>query len=192
MLSDKLRPIIEPVTSGVGRALARAGATPNGLTAAGLLAVVGCSGLIVAGHARLAGVLLIPSVILDVLDGALARATGRVSKWGGYFDSVADRIADAALLGAIAYAAASVNSRLLAAAMGAMVLSFLVSYARAKAEALGFSAAGGPGERPERAAVLIAGLVFNLVEAAVWVIIALALITFVVRCAAVRRQAMSS
>lgn len=185
-----MRPIIDPITSGTGRALARAHVSPNGLTATGLAMTLACAALIGAGHSRAAGILLIPSVIIDVLDGALARATGRVTAWGGFLDSVSDRVGDGALLAGVAWAASrDDDSRLLAAALVAMVLSFLVPYARAKAEGLGYQTASGPGERPERAVIMILGLLSGLVEAAVWLIALLTAITFVARCLSVKRQA---
>lgn len=187
MLSEIFRPIIEPLTAGAGRRLARARISPNMLTAAGLVATFGVAWLIASRRPLLAGLILIPTVILDVLDGALARASGRVTPWGGYLDSVADRVSDGALLAAVAWAAE--EPRLLAAALAAMVLSFLVPYARAKAEALGAAVRSGPGERAERAVILILGLILGIVEAAMWTIAALATWTFAVRCLTVWRQA---
>ena len=135
----------------------------------GLLAQVGVAWVIAAGRPVLAGVLLIPAVILDVLDGAVARATGTVTRWGGFYDAVADRVADGALLAGVAWSARSGQPRLLAATLTAMVLSFCVPYARAKAEAFGYQTRSGPGERAERAVILIVGLILGLVEAAMWI-----------------------
>lgn len=188
MLNEKLRPIIEPFTTGTGRVLARAKISPNGLTTMGLAAMVFCSWLIVDGRPLLAGLLLIPAFLIDVFDGALARATGRVTKWGSYFDSVSDRIADGVLFGAFVWVARA-ETRLLAAALLALVITLLVPYARAKAEALGFTAASGLGERAERAVVICAGLILGYEEAALWIISALTLFTFVGRSLSVRRQA---
>ena len=188
VLSKIFRPIIEPFTAAASTVLARARLTPDALTAIGLLAVLGVAWLIAVDRTFLAGILLIPAVIIDVLDGALARATGRVSAWGGYFDAVSDRIADGALLGALAWSARETEPRLMGAAILAMVMQFLVPYARAKAEALGFEAAGGPGERAERVVILIIGLILGLEEMAVWAIVVLAAISFVSRTTSVRRQ----
>ena len=189
MLNEKLRPIIEPITSGAGRALAKAHLTPNALTTIGLAGTILCAWLIVDGRERLAGFLLIPFVIVDVLDGATARAMNRVTVWGGFYDSVCDRIGDGALFAAVAWAARIGNERLAAAALVALIATMLVPYARAKAEALGYRTASGPGERAERAIVFIAGLILHRIEVAVWVIVALTTYTFVVRCAGVWRQA---
>lgn len=189
MLNEKLRPIIEPFTTGTGRVLARAHISPNGLTTIGLLAMVGCSWLVAIGREFLAGICLIPAFFIDVFDGALARATGRVTVWGGYYDSVSDRIADGVLFGAFAWLVRDDGSRVFAAAVLALVATQLVPYARAKAEALGFEVPGGVGERAERAVIVCAGLILGYVEAALWATSAVTLVTFAARVRAVRRQA---
>jgi CDP-diacylglycerol--glycerol-3-phosphate 3-phosphatidyltransferase len=188
VLNERLRPVIEPLTSGAGRALARAHLTPNALTTIGLAGTLACAWLIVDGRTRAAGALLIPFVIVDVLDGATARAMNRVTAWGGFYDSVCDRVGDGALLGAIAWAARVGAPRLCAASLVALVATMCVPYARAKAEAMNVSAGSGPGERAERAIILIAGLILLRVEIAVWTVAALTIYTFVARCVAVWRQ----
>src|SRR5687768_15698737 len=105
VLGEKLRPVIEPITGSVGRGLARVGFTPNTLTTIGLLGTIGCAWTIQSGHYFVGGLLLIVPMIVDVLDGATARAMGRVTAWGGFYDSVADRIGDGVLLAAIAWSA---------------------------------------------------------------------------------------
>ncbi|MCA1830368.1 MAG: CDP-alcohol phosphatidyltransferase family protein [Actinomycetota bacterium] len=188
MLAARLRPVIEPLTSGVGRALARAHLSPNALTSIGLAGTIFCAWLIADGHPRIAGVILIAPMIVDVLDGATARATGRVTVWGGFYDSVADRVGDGALFAGIAWLARIHHPRELAAALTAMVFTFCVPYARAKAESVGLRTVPGPGERAERAVILIVGLIFSVVEPALWVVSALTLWTFVTRVATVWRQ----
>src|SRR6266536_3011864 len=102
MLNDKVRPLIKPFAEGVGRVLAKFGFTPNMVTSIALLWTFVVVWLIVIGHRTMAGIVMIPAWFLDIFDGALARVTGRVTVWGGFFDSVADRIGDGALLAAIA------------------------------------------------------------------------------------------
>lgn len=190
MLNDKVRPLIQPFTAGVGRAMARVGLTPNMVTSLGLLLTFFCVWLIVIGHRQLAGIVMIPAWFLDVFDGALARVTNRVTAWGGFFDSVADRIGDGALLAAIASLGWRYHRpRILVAGLVAMVVTSLVPYARAKAEALGYTVAGGPGERAERAVFISAGLILHVEEGAMWVLTALCLFTFATRCLSVYRQA---
>jgi len=190
MLNDKVRPLIQPFTAGVGRAMARVGLTPNMVTSIGLLWTFVVVWLIVIGHRTLAGIVMIPAWFLDVFDGALARVTNRVTVWGGFFDSVADRIGDGALLAAIASLGWRYHRpRVLIAGLVAMVVTSLVPYARAKAEALGYTVASGPGERAERAILISAGLILHVEEGAMWVLTALCLVTFLSRCISVYRQA---
>ena len=189
VLNEKIRPVIEPITTGTGRLLARAHISPNGLTITGLLAVAGCAALLASGRTVLAGLLLVPAFLLDVFDGALARVTGRVSAWGGFLDSVADRVADAIVFGAFAWLYRDGEPRLFIASLTALAVTQFVPYARSKAEALGFTAPGGLGERGERAVLVIIGLVFGIEEIALWLIVATAVVTFLARIKAVRDQA---
>lgn len=191
MLGEKLRPIIDPVTRAIGGALVRARITPNALTTIGLLLTFGCGWLLVDGRPRLAGVVLIPVFLTDVLDGATARAAGRVTRWGGFYDAMCDRVGDGVSVASIAYAARD-DRGVLVAALAALVVTGLVPYARAKAEAYGFDPAGGPGERLERAILLCAGLILDRIEIALWVIVALTGITTLRRVWSVRTQAAGS
>src|SRR5947207_8660920 len=190
MLNDKVRPLIQPFTAGVGRGMARIGLTPNVVTLTGLAWTFVCVWLVVIGHRTMAGIVMIPAWFLDIFDGALARVTNRVTPWGGFVDSVCDRIGDGALLAAIASLGWRYRQpKVLVAGLVAMIVTSLVPYARAKAEALGYKVASGPGERAERAILISAGLILHLEVAAMWVLTALCLITFAGRCAAVYRQA---
>jgi len=160
------------------------------VTSIGLLWTFVCVWLIVIGHRTMAGIVMIPAWFLDVFDGALARVTGRVTAWGGFLDSVADRIGDASLLAAISSLGWRYRQpRILIAGLVAMIVTSLVPYARAKAESLGYKVASGPGERAERAILISAGLILHLEVAAMWVLTALCVITFGSRCISVYRQA---
>lgn len=189
MLSDKLRPVIDPATAAIGRGLSRLGFTPNALTSVGLIATLGCAVLLGRGELLIGGLALIPAALIDIFDGALARATNRVSRWGGFYDSLCDRVGDSALLAAVAWFAVG-DEALLAGALAALVLGGLVPYARAKGEALGVTVASGPGERAERIIILIVGAVLGVttLTIAVWVIAALSLWTSIARAASIRRQ----
>ena len=190
MLNDKVRPLIQPFAASVGRGMAKVGLTPNMVTSIGLAWTFVCVWLIVIGHRQLAGILMIPAWFLDIFDGALARVTGRVTAWGGFLDSVFDRIGDASLLAAIASLGWRYHQpRIMVAGLVAMIVTSLVPYARAKAEALGYKVASGPGERAERAIFISAGLILHLEIAAMWVLTALCVYTFAARCVAVYRQA---
>lgn len=181
----RLRPVLEPATKAIGIALVRSGVTPNAITTVGLLATLGCCWILVDGNVKLAGWLLVPVLLLDLIDGAAARASGKVTAWGGFYDATCDRVGDSAVLASIAYVSRS-DPRMLALVLVAIITSGLVPYTRAKAEAFGIKPPNGPGERPERSALLIAGLVFDILEPMLWVIIVLTALTAVLRAKAVR------
>jgi CDP-diacylglycerol---glycerol-3-phosphate 3-phosphatidyltransferase len=109
--------------------------------------------------------------VLDILDGALARAGGKTTPFGAFIDSTTDRISEGAVLGAIALVLVRHGSEIgVALAVAAIAGSFLVSYTRARAEALGLRGDVGIGSRAERVVVITAGLVL-----APWVPLELAL-----------------
>jgi CDP-diacylglycerol--glycerol-3-phosphate 3-phosphatidyltransferase len=140
----------------------------------------------------LGAVLFVAGSVLDILDGALARAGGKSTAFGAFMDSTTDRMSEAFMLGAIALVLVRDGSELgVGLAVAAIAGSFLVSYTRARAEALGLRGDVGIGSRAERVVVITAGLVL-----APWVPLALALallaatawITVLQRVLHVRRQ----
>jgi CDP-diacylglycerol--glycerol-3-phosphate 3-phosphatidyltransferase len=178
--------------------LTRTRVTPNALTAAGVLLCVGASVLVFFEYRDMllfywlgAGVFLVGS-ILDILDGALARAGGKTTPFGAFLDSTTDRIGEGAMLGAVALIfARQGNTVALAFSIAAIAGSFLVSYARAKAEILGFRGDVGIGGRAERVVAMTAGLVFAPWGALQWFIYLLAAtawITVLQRILHVRKQ----
>ncbi|MFC2013375.1 CDP-alcohol phosphatidyltransferase family protein [Chloroflexota bacterium] len=155
--------------------LARTGISPSAITLFGFLVTVGAAALINTGHLFAAGFVVLVAGLFDMLDGALARHTNRVTRFGAFLDSTIDRLAEAVLLVSILFLYAkeqSVTPVLLAC--GALVGSFLVSYIRARTEALGLEGQVGLFTRPERVVVLALGLLLNHVFDAL--IIALAII----------------
>lgn len=178
------------------RRLAAAGLSPNAVTVLGtLLSVAGGAALIVYGP--LPGlVVLAIGALADSLDGQLARATGRVSVFGGFLDSTLDRISDAAPLAAAVLIAAPDGDRLLTGvALVALVAGFLVPYTRAKAESLGRSARVGAGPREARTVLVLLGIALWWLTgqrvaftSAVAITALLASITVVQRVAYVSRQ----
>ncbi len=135
-----------------------------------------------AHNAAIAGLSLLGSGFVDIVDGSVARATARVSKRGSFLDSTLDRIGEAAIYFGILVGGYSTPSLVLLA----LTLSLLVSYTRAKADSLQVSLAGvGIGERSERLIVLILASLLGLVSWGVIVVVALAGITFVERVARV-------
>ena len=146
--------------------LARTRVTPNALTAAGVsLCVLAAVLVFFENRDELvfywlgAGAFVVGS-ILDILDGALARTSGKGTPFGAFLDSTTDRVSEAAVLGAIALVF-SRHSQTVALALdfAAVAGSFLVSYTRARAEALGLRGDVGIGSRAERVVVITAGLV---------------------------------
>jgi phosphatidylglycerophosphate synthase len=130
------------------RALVRVGITPNGITFISLLTSLGAAIALAMGRFTLGGWLYHLTGILDVLDGRVARATGQVSRGGAYFDSVIDRYAELIVFGGLAcfYRSSWLMLLVLAAALG----SIMVSYTRARGEALGVDVKVGTMQRPER------------------------------------------
>jgi CDP-diacylglycerol--glycerol-3-phosphate 3-phosphatidyltransferase len=162
-------------------ALGRLGFTPNALTVLGSL-LTACVGLLVAqGWFVAAGVCLWLFSLTDTLDGALARATQRVSVFGAFLDSVCDRYAEAGVfLGLVWWYQSSGNTLGVVLAYLSIIGSLMVSYARARAEGVGFQAAEvGWFQRPERIVLLGVGLLVASIQptALLIVLAALALLT---------------
>jgi CDP-diacylglycerol---glycerol-3-phosphate 3-phosphatidyltransferase len=130
--------------------------------------------------------------LLDILDGALARQSGKGTPFGAFLDSTTDRLGEAIMLGAIGLVfSRHGNEVALAAAFAALAGSFLVSYTRARAEALSLKGDVGIGSRAERVFVIVSGLFlapWGLLPWAVYLLNVTAWVTVVQRIAYVRRQ----
>lgn len=166
--------------------------SPNQLTVAGLAGNAGAAVLVYRGDFVWAAAVLVAASLLDVLDGALARSHGKLTPFGGFLDSTTDRISEGMMLGAIALVLARQGHTLaLACVFVALVGSFLVSYTRAKAEALGLSCSVGLMTRTERIVLLAVALPFAGDGSLPWAMELLAALTaFTVwqRISHVRRQ----
>ena len=189
MLDGRWRARVEERLGPAGRRLRRLGVTPDALTAFGLCASGATAVLVATGHVGWAVLGVVLAGAGDLLDGAVARSTGLASPRGAFFDSVADRVSDALLLGGAAWWFAGTDPHLAVLAFAAGALSMLVSYERAKAESLGLSARGGLMERAERTVLLAVGLAFDVLAAALWVMVALTALTAVDRFRRAWRQA---
>ena len=191
MFDGRFRSSVDKGVSPIGTALGRTGLSPDSLTALGLLMAVPTAVAIATGRLGLGLVLLILSAVPDLLDGALAKASGTASKRGAFFDSVADRVTDALVLGGIAWYLQSTrhgHAALLPFAI--LAVSTLISYERAKAESLGFTARGGLMERAERIILLCIGLVASVILVPIlWAMLILTSATAVERFVKVWRQA---
>ena len=182
--------------------LTRTRVTPNALTASGV-ALCAAASVLVLFEGRnddlfywLAALVFVAGSVLDILDGALARAGGKTTPFGAYLDSTTDRVSEGFMLTAIAYVLATHHHPVfVAVVMAAVAGSFLVSYTRAKAEALGLRGDVGIGSRAERVVVITAGLVLAPWGVLPWAIALLAVtawITVVQRVLHVRKQLMEA
>ena len=152
--------------------------SPNHLTLLGLALAGGSAYLIGTGHFVSGGLVLLASGFFDLLDGMLARATGKATPFGAVLDSVADRLGEAAvLLGVLAFYLSPLSEPEVILAYLALTASIMVSYLRARAEALGLQASEGIMTRPERVAILAVGLFTGWVDVALGVMASLAFLT---------------
>ena len=144
--------------------LSRAGLSPNAVTLLGLLVAGAGAYLLAAGYLAAGGVVVLISGSMDLLDGALARATGRVTRFGALLDSVVDRVSEGAiLLGLLVFfldqSTSSTSTWGSVLVFVALAGSIMVSYIRARAEGLGVECTTGVMTRPERVATLGIGLI---------------------------------
>jgi CDP-diacylglycerol--glycerol-3-phosphate 3-phosphatidyltransferase len=191
VFDGRWRETVEQGVAPVGTSLGARRFKPDHLTALGVILGVGCAVVIATGHLFVGLVLLVLASVPDLLDGAVAKATGMSSVRGAFFDSVTDRVTDSFILGGIAWHLATVGSQHAALLPFAVLgTSTLISYERAKAESLGLSAKGGLMERAERIIALCVGLAFPVVLVPVlWLMLALTSVTAVQRFVKVWRQA---
>ena len=159
--------LIDPIVG----ALARVGVTPNMLTLAGVLGNAGAAFLAARGDFLPAGIVMLAASSLDMLDGALARATGKATRFGSVFDAVMDRVSEAAVLFGLLYYFSDRGGReeelLIFAAVTA---SFLVSYTRARAEIVDIPLREGLFGRAERVLLLAIGLMIDQATVALWIL----------------------
>ena len=191
MFDGRWRSTFEKGLRPMGAQIRRTGITANHLTTTGLVMGVAAAVVIANGWLRAGLLLLALTAVPDVLDGAVAKASGTASPRGAFFDSVIDRVSDALLLGGIAwYLDSTQPGRIAVLPLAVLAASLLVSYERAKAESLGFDARGGLMERAERLIFLGFGLLFeSLLVPVLWVMLVLTLFTAVQRFVKVWRQA---
>lgn len=165
--------LIEPIVG----LLVRHRVNPNVITTLGTCCSITGGVIYGAGHIMTGGWFLGVTALFDVLDGAVARRTGRTTVFGAFYDSTLDRIADAAVMGGLAvfYATSSRHSSvpLLVVSLAGIVGGFLVSYTRARAEALGIDARVGFMQRPERVVLLSAPQAFFGLALGGWVLAAI-------------------
>jgi len=146
--------VIEPAIS----LLARNNVSPNKITTVGTLVTVAAGVVYATGHIMTAGWIMAVTAFFDVIDGEVARRTGRCTIFGAFYDSTLDRVADGALMAGLTvfYATNPIhqNIYMMAVCLAGIIGTFLVSYTRARAESLGIDAKVGVMQRPERIVLL--------------------------------------
>src|SRR6266480_2014352 len=164
------------------RALSLSRIHPNVLTFLGLLINIVAAFLLAAGHFQAAALVVIGAGLFDMVDGRVARETNRVTRFGGFFDSVLDRYSDLALLVGLLVWYGSIN-RCGYVVLTSIVMtgSVMVSYTRARAENTIPMCKVGFMERPERVVLLIIGALFDKMAPVLWVIAVLSNITVIHR-----------
>ncbi len=156
----------------IARLLLWTGLTPNALTLIGLLLNCAVAGVLAGGWLRWGGVLVLAAGLFDLLDGAMAKVTDQTTPFGAFLDSTLDRYSEVIVFGGLLLHLLSTPD----ASQGALLIyltitgSILVSYARARAEALGYKLQVGLLARPERILILAVGLVLGQVLVALWLL----------------------
>jgi len=169
------------------------GLTANAITMLGLVGTITAAVFVALGRFGIGAAFFVPSAFLDLFDGLIARKLGTASRWGAFIDSLSDRAGEGALLIALSYRFRDVSPRVSVVALAALVLSFMVSYTKARAESLGYRCEGGFAERPERAILYgTALLIVGAAEPMMWALAAVAAWTAAQRIVMVRRQARSA
>src|SRR6202451_198057 len=174
--------IFGPIINGIVTALALSRVHPNVLTFIGLLINIWAAFLFAAGKFRWAGIVVIGAGLFDMVDGRVARETNRVTKFGGFFDSVLDRYSDLGVLVGLLVYYASIN-RFFYVVLTAIVMTgtVMVSYTRARAENTIPKCKVGFLERPERVVLVIIGALVNRMAPVLWVIAVLSNLTVIHR-----------
>src|SRR5215213_3669761 len=198
-MMERFRAFWTKVISPFAHLLIRLGVSPDAVTVVGTLGVVAGALVFFPQGKLLTGVLVITAFVFsDLLDGTMARLTGKSSPFGAFLDSTLDRVGDGAIFAGLAlYFAGPGNSRLyLVLALICLVMGGVTSYARARAESVGFQAKVGIAERADRlVAILVAtglGAIFDVPElmyVALWALAVASTVTVVQRIWVVRQQA---
>jgi CDP-diacylglycerol--glycerol-3-phosphate 3-phosphatidyltransferase len=202
MLNKYARALFTTIFTPVARLFLKLGISPDVVTIVGTLGV--CAGALAfyPRHEFFWGTVVITLFVFsDTVDGVMARMSGRSGRWGAYLDSTLDRFGDSAIFGGLVlwYAGRGDDFLMAGLALACLILGSVVSYAKARAEGLGFSADVGIAERADRLVAVLAttGLVgLGLPEVVLTVVLALlavaSLVTVVQRMLMVRRQALTA
>lgn len=192
------RSLAAKVIDPVARGLVRAHVSPDAVTIVGTIGVSTAALVFFPGGHFVVGCLIILLFIFsDMLDGSMARLTGRSGPWGAFLDSTLDRVADGFVFTAILiWAVRSQSTWTIAAALICLIGGMVISYAKARAEGLGLDCNVGIAERTERLVIaILAAFIYGLgvpyvLPAGLWILAALTLVTVGQRMIHVRRQAL--
>lgn len=163
--------VVDGIVRPIGHGLAAIGLTPNMLTTLGLVLTGVAAWVLNLERPVLAGWILVAGGLMDTFDGAVARAKGKSTPFGGFYDSVSDRVSDGVILVAMAWWLRD-EPRLFWVTALALLAAQVTSYVRARAEAIDLTCSIGIMERAERAILLMAALVFHrwLLEPILWIL----------------------
>lgn len=195
MLSAILRKPVSRVVDPVAVFLLRIGITPNGMTFFGSLGTSAMALWLWPQGEYFWGTMgVILFIFSDLLDGTMARISKKSSQWGAFFDSTIDRVVDVALISALLLSLLKTDDRLALVAFAALIGGFLVSYVKARAQALSLECDGGFAERAERVIILLTAVGFAglgvpyILAIGIWILAISSLATFVFRVYQVWKQ----
>ncbi len=190
MVSEKIGDTLGRVLDSIVRGFAASGVNPNFLTFIGFGINLLAAYLFAYGYFRWAGLTIILAGVFDMTDGRVARLEGRVTPFGGFYDSVMDRYSDLCLLiGLVIYYGRINRFQYVSLVAVAMIGSVMVSYTRARAENVIPSCKVGFLERPERVVLIIIGALFDRMAPVLWLIAVLSNVTVIHRIIHTRQEA---
>ena len=195
MLSAILRKPVSRVVDPVAVFLLRIGITPNGMTFFGSLGTSAMALWLWPQGEYFWGTMgVIAFIFSDLLDGTMARISKKSSQWGAFFDSTIDRVVDVALIGALLLSLLKSDDRLAIVAFAALIGGFLVSYVKARAQAVSLDCDGGFAERAERIIILLTAVGFAglgvpyILAIGIWILAISSVATFIFRVYQVWKQ----
>lgn len=190
MLSTLVGNLVRSQLQRVGYYVAQTGLSPNAFTVIGLLLNIVVATIIASGNLILGGIMALVAGLFDMLDGAVARVTGKITRFGGFFDSTLDRYSEAVVYFGVLIYLLEIDAGTLAIALlfASVVGSLMVSYARARAEAVQIDAEVGLFARPERIILLAALLILGQPVLALWILAIVTNVTTAQRIVHVWRQ----
>jgi len=190
VVSEKIGDTLGRVLDAIVRGFAASGVNPNFLTFIGFGINLLAAYLFAYGYFRWAGLTIILAGVFDMTDGRVARLEGRVTPFGGFYDSVMDRYSDLCLLiGLVIYYGRINRFQYVSLVAVAMIGSVMVSYSRARAENVIPSCKVGFLERPERVVLIIIGALFDRMAPVLWLIAVLSNVTVIHRIIHTRQEA---